>query len=130
MRPLEILIADHAKNHSGRAYSVEDQLRQIAAAKLPPLSISAHGDCLFLWRVDGPYSVEFHSIVGSDGRALTRDLAAFLKDMAETFAFATTFYDNPKINALVQFMNFPGEVAKIDDGRDRTYRLRFDMRSA
>jgi len=73
-------------------------------------------------------TIEFHCMNAGNGKDLTEAINELLQSLSAGYDRAVTYYDNPKINELVQYSHFPTCVEKIDAGVDRTYEMRFDLR--
>lgn len=72
--------------------------------------------------------VKFHCMNAGSGADLTQTINDLLKSLVGKFDRAVTYYDNPRINEIVKFSALPARVNKIDQGKDKTYEMWFDLR--
>lgn len=125
---LRILTTDYSRNHAGREYScawvIEVMEKWIAGGGY----LYCAPNVMFIGEAEGD-TFEFHSVNGGGGRDITEGINLLLASLAPHYQFAITFYDNPKINDLAKFINFPTTVTRIDEGQDRTFSMHFDLRS-
>jgi hypothetical protein len=130
MTPEEIIAADYRTNHQGREYSAQQahavfqQYIQRGGKHL------VFGRTMFLITPIDRSTVEFHTINGGTGVDLMNGVNQLLSTLSQHFARAVTYYDNPRINDLLVHSHFQHVAHKIDQGRDRTYELIFDLRGA
>ena len=86
------------------------------------------GDTLILTKKIEKNGIEFHCINGERAKDLVANVQKYLDDLNDNgYDYAVTFYDNPRINDLIEQLTYPSEIKKIDDGLFRTYEatLRF-----
>ena len=130
MEPHDIIARDFAKNHQGREYDEAHAHRvfdQYAAGGGKFLHL---GNVLIFVTPLSLNCVEFHCMNGGTGAELTEAVNTALGQLSSHFDFAFTYYDNPRINAMMKFRKYPVEVSCINDGIDRTFEARFSLKGA
>lgn len=119
----EIIEKDLAKNYKGRgvtlAQSVASVKDRIDEGEKPYRA----GNTIFMTKDLGDGGVEWHTINPEPSAQLVKNATAyFLQLQGEGYKYATTYYDNPRINDLITQTIFPAEIQRVNEGQDRTYR--------
>ena len=121
----DIATVNFQKNYQGRSFDVEYAYDFLEKYQGPLFSTDY---VLIRYEQVDDSTVEFHCMNAGGGKDLTEAINELLQSLATRYTRAVTYYDNPKINDLVPYSYFPTSVEKIDDGIDRTYEMRFDLR--
>lgn len=124
----KIITTDYENNHQGREYSPETAIKSFMAYLATGGKSSLIGNVIILYKKAGEKALEFHCINGGSAEDLVSSLQEFLLEMSKSFASAITYYDNPAINKLAVHSHFPATVHRVDQGRDKTYAMLFNLR--
>jgi hypothetical protein len=121
----DIATVNFQKNYQGRSFDLDYVLEYLDKYQGPLFSTEK-----VVIRYDHVVddTVEFHCMNAGDGKDLTTAINDLLQLLSVQYKGAVTYYDNPKINDLAIYSYYPSRVTKIDDGLDRTYEMRFDLR--
>jgi hypothetical protein len=125
----KIIERDYELHHQGRAYGVDRVLQVFNNLSLINYSAKKYGSVVIAYTKLDDAHVEFHCHNAGNTNDLISAVNQFNKDSAEDYAWSVTYYDNPKINALLKHSLCPCEFAQIDQGEDRTYEAKFRLRS-
>jgi len=124
----QILSEDLAKNYHGIDMTVDAYFDSLMNAHKTGNSVDRYGNTLILTKEIEKNGIEFHCINGERSRDLVINVQKYFDDLKDKgYDYAITFYDNPKINGVIEQFTYPSEIEKIDDGLFRTYKatLRF-----
>lgn len=125
-----IVDIDFAKNHQNREYDLEYAHKMVD-------NYIASGNKLFICNkvlirceplLDS--TVKFHCMNAGTGADLTSAVNDLMKSLSGSYDWAVTYYDNPRINDLVKYVNYPTIISKIDEGVGKTYEMKFDLRGS
>jgi len=130
MTPEEIISADYRTNHQGREYSQQQAQAVFQKYLQNGGKHVVFGRTMFLIKPLDRSTVEFHTINGGNEVDLVNGVNQLMQVLSQHFSRAVTYYDNPRINDLLVHASFPHSAHKVDQGRDRTYELIFDLRGA
>lgn len=122
-----IVETDFNKNHRGRSYDCAFAFGTFQKYIDLGLLYFTTDTVLIVYNVKNGV-VEFHCVNGGSGSDLTHAINGLLEQLADSFEWAVTYYDNPRINELAKFSKYPVTVKKVDEGEDRTYEMSFDLR--
>lgn len=122
---IEILKADHAKNHPDRrSYlgSVEEILVKISTG----YKLNRYGDTVFLWRDLPNAGVEFHCYNAAPASELVSAVLEFFQHCRErSTQWCWTAYQHPVISEMFK-QNYPHDrltIEKTETGFEATMRL-------
>ena len=124
-----ILEADHKLNHAGRDYDCAFTSYALRLWKTSGGVIFCAPNVMFIVHEQLRNVAEFHSVNGGTAKDLTAGVAQLLFALAPYYNFASTYYDNPRVNDLLRYGGYPYKLTRIDGGEDRTFEARFDLRS-
>ena len=130
MTPEEIISADYKTNHQGREYSAQQAHDVFQQYVKQGGKHMVFGKTMFLVRPLDSETAEFHSINGGTQVDLVNGVNQLLHTLSQYFSKAVTYYDNPRVNDLLSRAHFQHIVHTVNQGRDRTYELIFNLRSA
>jgi hypothetical protein len=125
-----ILRQDHEVNHSDRAYDCAFVTRFVMTWKGTGGILFCTENAIFIVRERSPSIAEFHAFNGGNGRDLSAGVNTLLAALSPHYEFAVTFYDNPRINDLLKYSTHSATATRIDDGEDRTFEAKFNLRSS
>lgn len=125
----EIIQRDYAKNHSSRDYTLEQVLKIFNNLESTGFSRVKYGPVIIVYKPYTVDTVEFHCTNGGNRHDLVSAVNQFNEDMSDTYWWSVTFYDNEKINPLLELAAAPSMLRKIDSGIDKTYEAMFKLRS-
>jgi hypothetical protein len=126
---MDILERDYAKNHQGREYDLNTVKQAFLKYLQGGHKYLVEGDTIFVAKEQSPGVAEFHAFHGGDAAELIRNTNQMLYDLPPQFQFAVTYYDDPRLNQYASYSKYPATVQQINGGVDRTYEMRFDLRS-
>jgi hypothetical protein len=119
----EIVEKDLEKNYKGRGFSLADAAASFKARVDEGEKPYRAGNTIFMTKELGDGGVEWHTINPEPSDQLIRNVTAYFLRLREgKYKYATTYYDNPKINDLIKKTIFPVKIERVNDGEDRTYR--------
>lgn len=119
----EILEKDLAKNYQGRETTLEQAVASVRDAIAEGNKLYRAGNTLFVTKDLGDGGVEWHTINPEPSAQLVKNATAYFLQLREQgYKYATTYYDNPKINDLFKQTIFPATIEQVNEGQDRTYR--------
>lgn len=121
--------ADYALNHSHREYKLPYVKKVMEGWKEAGGAMYYADKVIFTLREQTPSILEFHSINGGDARDLTAAVNRMLTAVRPYYYIAATYYDNPRVSALLKHSKFTVTCGCINGGEDRTYEAKFDLRS-
>jgi hypothetical protein len=125
----QLITKDYEKNHSSRDYSLDQFVAAVGNFKNYGWSKFKHGAVIIVYRPYTADTVEFHCHNSGNGGELVEAVNAFNRDMQDTYWWSVTFYDNIKINRLLEYTECPSQLRKVDLGVDKTYEAMFKLRS-
>lgn len=119
----EIVEKDLEKNYKGRGITTSDAAASFKARIDEGEKPYRAGNTIFMTTDLGDGGVEWHTINPEPSAQLVKNATAyFLQLREEGYKYATTYYDNPKINELITQTIFPAKIERVNEGEDRTYR--------
>lgn len=119
----EIIEKDLEKNYKGRGLTISDAVMSFKNRVEDGEKPYRAGNTIFMTKNLGDGGVEWHTINPEPSAQLIKNATAyFLKLREDGYKYATTYYDNPKINGLITQTIFPSEIQRVNEGQDRTYR--------
>lgn len=126
----EIVQADWERNLSQSAYTPAYLLNALQSWIASGSTVCYNQKVILLGisRPDGIF--EFHTVNGGTVRNLLRVMREFLTVLADTVAFAGTWYDNPRIGEIAPHLHFPYVTRRVDEGVDKTFSTIFTLRSS
>jgi hypothetical protein len=124
-----IIERDYAKNHQGREYDLDTVKQAFFKYIHGNHKYIVEGDTLFVAKEQSPGVVEFHAFNGGDASELIRNTNKMLHELPKQFHTAVTYYDDPRLNQYANYSKYPATVQQVNGGVDRTYEMRFDIRS-
>ena len=124
-----ILAVDFATNHQGREYDLPEVEYLVSLWIDAEMPIFCADKVMFMVQEQSPEVAEFHSVNGGTAKDLSAGVNQLLAALAVNYEFAATYYDNPRVNDLLKHADFPVTCTRLDDGQDRTFEAKFDLRS-
>ncbi len=119
----EIVEKDLEKNYKGRGITLSDAALSFKERVDQGEKPYRAGNTIFMTKDLGDAGVEWHTINPEPSAQLVKNVTAyFLRLRDEGYKYATTYYDNPKINELITQTIFPAKIERVNEGEDRTYR--------
>jgi hypothetical protein len=122
-----IVTNDYFKNHSNSGRSLREHLRLFSSYIESGGEFYQAENAIFRYEIEPDKTVLFHSMNGGNGVDLSNGINEFLKNMSSEYKRAITYYDNPKINELARFSEFPTHITLVNGGKDMTYLMVFDL---
>jgi hypothetical protein len=124
----EILAADLAKNYKGESASVDEYYKGFKAMVDSGTKMYRVGNTIYMVDSVDNDTIEWHTTNAERSDALLVNTNKFLKRLkADGVKTAFTYYDNPKINALVEQFDFPTEINKVNEGKYKTYKAEVSL---
>ena len=124
----EILAADLAKNYKGENASVDEYYKGFKGMVDSGTKMYRVGNTIYMVDSAGKDTIEWHTTNAERSDALLVNTNKFLKRLkADGVKTAFTYYDNPKINAIVEQFDFPTEINKVNEGKYRTYKAEVSL---
>lgn len=124
----EILDADLAKNYKGENFDAEDNYKGYKSLIEQGTKMYRFGNTIYMVDSAGESVVEWHTSNAERSDALLANTNKFLKRLKDDgIKTAFTYYDNPKINAIVKQFDFPVKVNKVDEGKYKTYKAEVSL---
>ena len=124
----EILAADLAKNYKGKSATVDEYYNGLKTSIASGTKIYRVGNTLYMVDSIGKEVIEWHTINGERADTLLVNTNKFLKKLqAKGVKKAITYYDNPKINALVQKFDFPTKLIDANEGEYKTFKAEVSL---
>jgi hypothetical protein len=121
----DIATVNYHKNYKGRSFDLDYAITCLDEYEGPLFTTE---NVIIRYEEVDESTIEFHCMNAGSGKDLTKAVVELLQSLPTRYDRAVTYYDNPRINVLVPYLYFPVQVEKIDDGVDRTYEMRFDLR--
>jgi hypothetical protein len=125
----QIICKDYQKNHQGREYTVDTVLKVWQNLESVDYRARRYGAVAIVHKPYNEDTVEFHCTNSGTALDLVCAVNEFNKEMSVSYTYSITFYDNPKINELLQQSLCPSEFTRVDRGIDETYEAKFWLRS-
>jgi hypothetical protein len=125
-----ILTLDYERNHQGREYSLAQIIERVDWYLLTGGRLFCAKNVMFMVKraPDDVDTLEFHSTNGGSAQDLTAGINAMLGHFSPHFDRAVTYYDNPRVSDLAKHCTYKTEVARIDQGQDKTFSMTFNLR--
>ena len=124
----EILAADLAKNYKGENASVDEYYKGFKGMVDSGTKMYRVGNTIYMVDSAGKDTIEWHTTNAERSDALLVNTNKFLKRLkADGVKTALTYYDNSKINAIVEQFDFPTEINKVNEGKYRTYKAEVSL---
>jgi hypothetical protein len=124
----EILAADLAKNYKGENASVDEYYKGFKRMVDSGTKMYRVGNTIYMVDSAGKDTIEWHTTNAERSNALLVNTNKFLKRLkTDGIKTAFTYYDNPKINAIVEQFDFPAEINKVDEGKYKTYKAEVSL---
>ena len=124
----EILDADLAKNYKGEDFDPEQNYKGFKLLIEQGTKMYRVGNTIYMVDSAGKDTIEWHTSNAERSDALLVNTNKFLKRLkADGVKTAFTYYDNPKINAIVEQFDFPTEVNKVNEGKYKTYKAEVSL---
>jgi hypothetical protein len=124
----EILDADLAKNYKGEDFDPEQNYKGFKLLIEQGAKMYRVGNTIYMVDPVGKDAIEWHTSNAERSDALLVNTNKFLKRLkASGVKKAFTYYDNPKINAIVEQFDFPTEVNKVNEGKYKTYKAEVSL---
>lgn len=120
-----ILSADFDLNHQNREYDLTHVNLVMLAWADQGSFIYCAPKVMFTCEQISDKVVEFHSINGGSAKDLTAGVQELLNFFAPHFEQAVTYFDNPKVLKLLQYITYPTILQNLNEGLDRTYGVNF-----
>ena len=123
-----IVDVDFEKNHQGREYDLKYAHQMVDDYITSGNKLFITDKVLIRCEPLLDNTVKFHCMNAGNGADLTSAVNDLMKVLSTRYSWAVTYYDNPRINDLVKYVNFSTLITKIDEGVDKTYEMKFDLR--
>ena len=126
----ELLKRDYQHNHATREYTLADVERVFRNLDQVDYQLHHYHD-LGVAIVSTKLSdelVEFHCHNGSNAANLVAAVNRLNTMMSAVYPESVTFYDNGKINNMLEKSIFPTVLTEINQGIDRRYQAQFILR--
>jgi hypothetical protein len=120
----ELLKTDCIKNHSDIELSFDQAVNIILEAVVKGQTLHRFGNTMFLCKPHSTTGLEFHSINADKGEQLLENFKQLMEKVKSLgYAYATTFYDNPRISELLKNSGHDIEIKRLDQGKYNTYQM-------
>ena len=124
----EILDADLAKNYKGDNFDAEQNYKGFKLLIEQGAKMYRVGNTIYMVDPVGKDTIEWHTSNAERSDALLANTNKFLKRLkADGVKTAFTYYDNQKINALVEQFDFPTEITKVNEGKYKTFKAEVSL---